>query len=275
MNFHGYLILRAIDSGERRCSHRMARRALRSVGRAAVDTLRGDIRPRRRRRRDAAHTARTRRSRTRQGDAMAPGPARRAAVRRRTAARTDLAGNDHRLLRGDVRAGGRNLHLAVAMDRRDRGHHRGRLHACCGRGDSTVPATARRRVGSRRPATTRSAVTSSTCSSTGRTRCCRGSRSSARGSCWAGSCRCGGGGGRPSASGSHPCRARGSCRRSSLPAQATSTASQGSIFSTDPLDRSIVYVASALGTALLAYAAIDWLAERFPGRPTRCAAPDS
>ena len=33
--------------------------------------------------------------------------------------------------------------------------------------------------------------------------------------------------------------------------------------STDPLDRSIVYVASALGTALLAYVAIDWLAERF------------
>jgi uncharacterized protein len=34
--------------------------------------------------------------------------------------------------------------------------------------------------------------------------------------------------------------------------------------STDPLDRSIVYVASALGTALLAFAVIDWLAERFP-----------
>jgi uncharacterized protein len=34
--------------------------------------------------------------------------------------------------------------------------------------------------------------------------------------------------------------------------------------STDPLDRSIVYVASALGTALIAYVAIDWLAERFP-----------
>jgi hypothetical protein len=34
--------------------------------------------------------------------------------------------------------------------------------------------------------------------------------------------------------------------------------------STDPVDRSIGYVASALGTALLAYAAIDWLAERFP-----------
>ncbi len=34
--------------------------------------------------------------------------------------------------------------------------------------------------------------------------------------------------------------------------------------STNPLDRSIVYVVSALGTALLAYVAIDWLAERFP-----------
>lgn len=36
------------------------------------------------------------------------------------------------------------------------------------------------------------------------------------------------------------------------------------VFSTNPLDRSIVYVTSALGTALLAYTAIDWLADRFP-----------
>ena len=36
------------------------------------------------------------------------------------------------------------------------------------------------------------------------------------------------------------------------------------MLSTNPLDRSVVYVASALGTALLAYVAIDWLAERFP-----------
>jgi uncharacterized membrane protein YeiB len=34
--------------------------------------------------------------------------------------------------------------------------------------------------------------------------------------------------------------------------------------SMNPQDRSIVYAASALGTALLAYAAIDWLTERFP-----------
>jgi uncharacterized membrane protein YeiB len=33
--------------------------------------------------------------------------------------------------------------------------------------------------------------------------------------------------------------------------------------SIDPYDRSIVYVASALGTALIAYATIDWIAERF------------
>ena len=38
----------------------------------------------------------------------------------------------------------------------------------------------------------------------------------------------------------------------------------GVVFSTNPLDRGVVYVASALGTALVAYAAIDWLAERFP-----------
>ncbi len=34
--------------------------------------------------------------------------------------------------------------------------------------------------------------------------------------------------------------------------------------STNPLDRGVVYVASALGTALLAYVVVDWLAERFP-----------
>jgi len=36
------------------------------------------------------------------------------------------------------------------------------------------------------------------------------------------------------------------------------------VLSIDPLDRSVVYAASALGTALLAYASIDWLAGRFP-----------
>jgi uncharacterized membrane protein YeiB len=36
------------------------------------------------------------------------------------------------------------------------------------------------------------------------------------------------------------------------------------LLSTHPFDRGAVYVASALGTALLAYAAIDLLAERFP-----------
>jgi uncharacterized protein len=34
--------------------------------------------------------------------------------------------------------------------------------------------------------------------------------------------------------------------------------------SIDPLNRSAVYVASALGTALVAYVVVDWLAERFP-----------
>ena len=36
------------------------------------------------------------------------------------------------------------------------------------------------------------------------------------------------------------------------------------ILSTTPSSRSVVYVASALGTALVAYATIDWLAERAP-----------
>jgi uncharacterized membrane protein YeiB len=37
------------------------------------------------------------------------------------------------------------------------------------------------------------------------------------------------------------------------------------ILSTEPAERGAVYAASALGTALVAYAAIDWLAERFTG----------
>ena len=36
------------------------------------------------------------------------------------------------------------------------------------------------------------------------------------------------------------------------------------VLSTGPADRGLLYVASALGTALVAYATIDWLAERFP-----------
>jgi uncharacterized protein len=50
---------------------------------------------------------------------------------------------------------------------------------------------------------------------------------------------------------------------SSLAAAMAVTDLQEVATSTDPLDRSIVYVASALGTALIAYVAIDWLAERF------------
>ena len=36
------------------------------------------------------------------------------------------------------------------------------------------------------------------------------------------------------------------------------------LLSIDPFERGLVYVTSALGTALLAYAGIDWLANRFP-----------
>jgi uncharacterized protein len=41
------------------------------------------------------------------------------------------------------------------------------------------------------------------------------------------------------------------------------TSFQLTLLSTDPFERGLVYVASALGTALIAYASIDWLAERF------------
>jgi uncharacterized membrane protein YeiB len=48
-----------------------------------------------------------------------------------------------------------------------------------------------------------------------------------------------------------------------LSASAT-TDLQSVAFSLSPYDRGMAYVASALGSALLAYAAIDWIAERFP-----------
>ena len=38
---------------------------------------------------------------------------------------------------------------------------------------------------------------------------------------------------------------------------------RGVLASTDPFDRGLLYTASALGTALVAFAAISWLAERF------------
>ena len=50
--------------------------------------------------------------------------------------------------------------------------------------------------------------------------------------------------------------------------------------STDPFDRGGLYVASALGTALVAYAVLDWAAERLPAMtataaPRRAAQPDA
>jgi uncharacterized membrane protein YeiB len=44
----------------------------------------------------------------------------------------------------------------------------------------------------------------------------------------------------------------------------SSTTFQAVLLSTHPGERGLVFVASALGTALIAYAAIDWLAVRFP-----------
>ena len=44
-----------------------------------------------------------------------------------------------------------------------------------------------------------------------------------------------------------------------------STPMQRVVLSTASRDGSLIYVASALGTALVAYGTIDWLAERFPG----------
>ncbi len=49
-----------------------------------------------------------------------------------------------------------------------------------------------------------------------------------------------------------------------LVSRQASTAFEDVAFSIDPLDRGVVYTASALGTALVAYAAVDWLADRFP-----------
>ncbi len=50
---------------------------------------------------------------------------------------------------------------------------------------------------------------------------------------------------------------------STMVAATATTQFQLTLLSTDPLERGLVYVANALGTALIAYAVIDWLAERF------------
>jgi len=65
---------------------------------------------------------------------------------------------------------------------------------------------------------------------------------------------------RPAAIGTGFVLLTGSALLSSIP----STGLRQVALSLDPFERSLVHVASALGTALLAYAAIDWLAERFP-----------
>ena len=87
---------------------RRRRRLLRPVARTPFDTVRSDVRARRRRRRHAAHPP-CRRTRprpvgrrqtpARHGSSAATDPARRRAVRRRPRHRPDLAGNDPRLLR--------------------------------------------------------------------------------------------------------------------------------------------------------------------------------
>lgn len=51
---------------------------------------------------------------------------------------------------------------------------------------------------------------------------------------------------------------------SSMSSGLATTGLRGPALSLDPYDRSIAYTTSALGTALLAYVAIDWIAERFP-----------
>lgn len=47
-------------------------------------------------------------------------------------------------------------------------------------------------------------------------------------------------------------------------ASTSTTSTLTVLVSLDPVDRGLVYVASALGTALIAYAATDWLALRYP-----------
>jgi uncharacterized membrane protein YeiB len=47
-------------------------------------------------------------------------------------------------------------------------------------------------------------------------------------------------------------------------ASSATTPFASTLLSTEPSARGVVYVSSALGTALLAYAGVDWLAERFP-----------
>jgi len=52
---------------------------------------------------------------------------------------------------------------------------------------------------------------------------------------------------------------------STIVSATATTRFQRTLLSTDPYERGVVYMASALGTALIAYATIDWLAGRFTG----------
>jgi uncharacterized membrane protein YeiB len=50
----------------------------------------------------------------------------------------------------------------------------------------------------------------------------------------------------------------------SLVGSAATTKFEVVLLSTDPFERGLIYTASALGTALIAYASLDWAANRFP-----------
>ena len=114
-------------------------------------------------------------------DARAP---RSRAVRRRAAARRDLAGHDPAVLRRHVRGRRRAVHAAQPLGRRRRRRRRGRRrrHRLVGARAARSTATTST-LAVRRPDARHRAACCSTCSSTAPTRCCRGWRSSAPASC--------------------------------------------------------------------------------------------
>ena len=200
-------------------------------------------------------------------DARPPGPH---AVRRWAAVRHDLAGHDPALLRRDVRPRRRPVHAAHPLDRSPRRGRRARRRrrspggGSSGRldGDPHVALRARRRA--------RRGPCCSTSPSTAPIRCCRGWRSSAPASCSAGSCRRTGGAPRRSA-GADAVRPGGD----GLGVRSATETAGAVLASTDPFDRGLAYTASALGTALVAFGVISWLADRFAGarRSSCCATP--
>ena len=240
---------------------RLGTRPVRSVDGPALDAVRGHVRARRRRRRHVADPLGDRRRGAHSHDALATRQARPAPVRGRRVLRLHLGRHDPAVLRRDVRPRRVDVHPSDPLARRDRRGRRARRLVDPLVGVRTGPRRPHHEVADVARRDCRPTGSCSTCSSTAPTRCCRGWRSSARGSCSAAS----------STTTWWRAAAIGGGFALFTIANLVNASASGEralvLTSTDPFDRGLVYVMSALGTALIAFAAISWLADRFTDAP--------